>query len=164
MISTTNEEEDGDVITLSNSIVEQKSGETSTPNSISLVEDQTLDGQHITTITPLEKDGGKVTRIPCNIPYVQIFELTSFPSRFVIDGLVNIVSWTVMPKFVGFDLNSIELGSGQMDEIDGVHWEALSTPCLEANQEVVMASHPSPLLSPFLKRIPTLFVLMPYIL
>jgi hypothetical protein len=70
---------------------------------------------------PLEKDGGKVTRIPCNIPYVQIFKLTSFPSRFVVDGLVNIVSWTVMPKSIGFDLNFIELGSGQMDEIDGVH-------------------------------------------
>jgi hypothetical protein len=71
MILTTNEEGDGDVITLSNNIVEQKSGETSTPNSISLVEDQTLDGQHITTITIedlLEKDGGQVTRITCNMP------------------------------------------------------------------------------------------------
>jgi hypothetical protein len=69
-----------------------------------------------------------------------------------------------MPKSIGFDLNLIELGSNQMDEIDGVHWEALSTSCLEANQEVVVALHPPPLLSPFLKRIPSLFVLMPYIL
>jgi hypothetical protein len=71
MILTTNEEGDGDVITLSNNIVEQKSGETSTPNLISLIEDQTLDGQHIIAITIedlLEKDGGQVTRITCNMP------------------------------------------------------------------------------------------------
>jgi hypothetical protein len=133
-----------------------------------MAKNQALNGQHIPTITIedlMEKDGGQVTRIPCNIPYVQIFKLTSFPSRFVTNELVNIVSWKIVPKFIGFNLNLIKLGSNQMDKIDGVHWEALLiAPCLEANQKVVMASYPPPLLSPFLKKIPNLFVLMPYIL
>jgi hypothetical protein len=51
-----------------------------------------------------------------------------------------------------------------MDEIDGEHREALSTTCLEANQQVVMAWHPLPPPPPFLKTIPTLFMLMMYML
>ncbi len=79
---------DGDVVTLFNNIVEHKSGETSTPNFISLVEDQALDGRLITIVTSeaiVEEDGGQVTRIPCNIPSIQIYE-------FVVDDLVNIIS------------------------------------------------------------------------
>ncbi len=52
---------DGDVVMLFNNTIELKSGETSTPNSISLVEDQTLDGRHNTIITIealMEEDGG----------------------------------------------------------------------------------------------------------
>jgi hypothetical protein len=51
-----------------------------------------------------------------------------------------------------------------MEKIDGEHWEALSTTCLEANQQVVMAWHPPPLPPPFLKIIPILFVFMSYML
>jgi hypothetical protein len=79
---------DGDVVTLSNSTIEQNSGETSTLNSISLVEDQTLDGRLVTTFTSealVEEDGGHVTWIPCNIPSVQI-------SESITNGLVDIVS------------------------------------------------------------------------
>ncbi len=42
---------DGDVVTLSNSIGEQNSGETSTLNSISPIEDQALDGRLVTIVT-----------------------------------------------------------------------------------------------------------------
>lgn len=58
---------------LFNNTIEQKNGETSKPNSISLVDDQTLDGQLIIAITNetfVEEDGGQVTWIPCNIPFV----------------------------------------------------------------------------------------------
>lgn len=51
-----------------------------------------------------------------------------------------------------------------MDESDGERWETLSIRCLEANQQVLMEWHPPPLPPPFLKRIPILFVLMPYML
>jgi len=54
---------DGDVVTLSNNTIERKSGETSTPNFISLVEDQTSNGRLITTITNeaiVEEDGVKL--------------------------------------------------------------------------------------------------------
>jgi hypothetical protein len=68
---------DGDVVTLSNNTIEHNHGETSTLISISLVEDQTLDGQFVTTFTSealVEEDGGKVTWISYNIPFVQISE------------------------------------------------------------------------------------------
>lgn len=45
-----------------------------------------------------------------------------------------------MPKSIGSNLSLIELRSNKMDKIDGVNWEALSTPCLEANQKVVSKS------------------------
>jgi hypothetical protein len=51
-----------------------------------------------------------------------------------------------------------------MDEIGGERQEALSTTCLEGNQQVAMAWHAPPLPPPFLKRIIVLFVLMPYML
>ncbi len=78
----------GDVVTLSNNTIEWKSGETSTPNFISLVEDQTSNGGLITTVTNeaiVEEDGGQITRIPYNIPYVQI-------SKSITDGLVDTIS------------------------------------------------------------------------
>jgi len=64
---------DGDVVMLFNNTIEQKNGETSIPNSVSLVDDQTLDGQLVIAITNetfVEEDGGQVTWIPCNIPFV----------------------------------------------------------------------------------------------
>jgi len=52
---------DKDVVMLSNNTIEQNSGETSTLNFISLLEDQTLDGWLVTTITSealVQEDGG----------------------------------------------------------------------------------------------------------
>jgi hypothetical protein len=52
---------DEDIVMLFNNIIELKSGKTSTPNFISLVEDQTLDGRLVTIITIkalMEKNGG----------------------------------------------------------------------------------------------------------
>jgi hypothetical protein len=101
----------------------------------------------------MEKDGGKVIGIPCNIPSVYI-------SKSVIDGLADIISWRVVPKSTSSDLNSTEV---QMDEIDSESWEALSTACLEGNQQVAMAWH-APTPPPFLKIIFDVFMLMPYML
>ncbi len=52
---------DGDIVMLFNNNIELKSGETSTPNFISLVEDQTLDGRLVIIVTIeafMKEDGG----------------------------------------------------------------------------------------------------------
>lgn len=182
---------DGSMVTLFNNIVEQKNHETSL---FPIWRNLRLDGLHVTNMPleePSKKDGilnattlfdehgldikcpsleqQKVAKINCNVASIggieTILELTLKPYGFVAYGLGDLSSWKVVVKILGkpSQLNSPPNFNKNLFGIENECKEAFASRCLEVQWEVQMACHPPPPL-PFMKQIPTLFLLLSYLL
>jgi hypothetical protein len=129
----------------------------------------TLFDEHGLDIICLGLEQQKVAKINYNVAFVggieTILEFTLKRYGSIAHGLGDPSSWKVVVKILGqlSQLNSPQNFNKDLFGIDNECKEAFASTCLEAERKVQMACHPPPPI-PFMKQIPTIFVLLSYML